>query len=220
MKIIDLTRTITPDMQVYPGTEQPRLKRANTIEKDGFAETLLEMYSHTGTHTDSPAHIFEGGRSLDKFDLSELCGRAVMLDVRDLPEGSVIEVERLLGIKDKLEASRFLVLRTGFEEKWGEAGYFGGFPVLSQDAAELLVKLGIGGVGVDAISVDPVEAPLEIHKILLGAGMVIVENLCNLDKLAESTKGETFELFVMPLKFENADGAPTRVMGRVGMRNA
>lgn len=212
--IIDLTRTITPDMQVYPGTEQPKLKRANTIEKDGFAETLLEMYSHTGTHTDSPAHIFENGRSLDKFDLSELCGRAVMLDVRDIAEGGVIGVERLLEIRDKLSEARFLVLRTGFEERWGMDSYFGDFPVLSSEAAELLVKLGICGVGVDAISVDPVGVPLSIHKILLGSGMVIVENLCNLDKVAEATKGENFELFVMPLKFEGADGAPTRVMAK------
>ncbi len=217
MKIIDLTRTITPDMQVYPGTEKPKLTRANTIEKDGFAETLLEMYSHTGTHTDSPAHIFEGGKSLDKFDLSELCGRAVMLDVRDIPEGGVVGVERLAALQDELEESQFLILYTGWEKKWGKDCYFDGFPVLSREAASFLAMCDVRGVGVDAISVDPVGKPLEIHRILLSAGMVIVENLCNLKKVEGATKGESFELFVMPLKFEGADGAPTRVMAKCGM---
>ena len=54
MKIIDLTHTISEDMPVYPGTEPPVLKPANTYEKDGFRETLLSLYSHTGTHVDPP----------------------------------------------------------------------------------------------------------------------------------------------------------------------
>ena len=58
MKIIDLTQLITTDMPVYPGTEQPKLTVANTVEKDGFRETLITFYSHTGTHMDAPFHIF------------------------------------------------------------------------------------------------------------------------------------------------------------------
>lgn len=210
MKIIDLTRTIDANMQVYPGTEKPKLSQANSIENDGFAETLIKMYSHTGTHTDSPAHIFKDGKSLDKFELSELCGDAVMLDVRDLGKGGIIEPERLLSLGDKLREGCFLIIRTGWEEKWGSDEYFEGFPILSRAAAELLAERGVRGVGVDAISVDPVEAPLEIHGILLGAGMVIVENLCSLDRVATDSEGKGLGLYIMPLKFKKADGAPTR----------
>ena len=60
MHVMDLTQTIGETMPVYPGTEQPKLTQTNTIEKDGFKETLLRMYSHTGTHMDAPAHIFPG----------------------------------------------------------------------------------------------------------------------------------------------------------------
>lgn len=60
MKVIDLTHTISETMPVYPGTEQPRLTPANSYEKDGFKETLLSMYSHTGTHVDPPAHLLPG----------------------------------------------------------------------------------------------------------------------------------------------------------------
>ena len=75
MKVIDLTHTITEDMPVYPGTEQPRLTPANSYDKDGFRETLIRMYSHTGTHIDPPAHIFPEGRTLDSFPPEQFLGR-------------------------------------------------------------------------------------------------------------------------------------------------
>lgn len=63
MKAIDLTHIITEDMPVYPGTEPPKLTPANSYERDGFKETLLSLYTHTGTHIDPPAHISPmGGR--------------------------------------------------------------------------------------------------------------------------------------------------------------
>ena len=60
MKVIDLTHTIRADMPVYPGTEPPKFEPANSYEKDGFQETLLSMFTHTGTHMDPPAHLFAG----------------------------------------------------------------------------------------------------------------------------------------------------------------
>ena len=51
----ELTHTIRNDMPVYPGTEQPRLTTACTIDQCGYRETLLHMFSHTGTHMDAPA---------------------------------------------------------------------------------------------------------------------------------------------------------------------
>lgn len=65
MKIIDLTHTISENMPVYPGTERPKLEVANTYEESGFKETLLTMFSHTGTHMDSPAHLFEKRTTLE-----------------------------------------------------------------------------------------------------------------------------------------------------------
>ena len=58
MKVIDLTHTIAPSMPVYPGTLPPKFIPANSYERDGFKETLLQMYTHTGTHMDPPAHLF------------------------------------------------------------------------------------------------------------------------------------------------------------------
>ena len=60
MRVLDLTHTIAENMPVYPGTETPIFAGANTYEKDGFKETKLTMYTHTGTHMDPPAHLFAG----------------------------------------------------------------------------------------------------------------------------------------------------------------
>lgn len=80
MKMLDLTHCITPEMPVYPGTEPPRLTAACTMEKDGFRETLLQMYSHTGTHMDAPAHMLPNGRTLDDFPAETFAGRGFVVD--------------------------------------------------------------------------------------------------------------------------------------------
>ena len=55
--------------------------------------------------------------------------------------------------------------------------------------------------------------PLEVHKTLLKTdNFIIIENLCNLDLISD----DEFEIFALPLKFENSDGAPTRVVARIG----
>ena len=80
MKVYDLTHTISPDMPVYPGTEPPTLTVANTIECDQFKETLLSMYSHTGTHIDPPAHIVPDGKTLDAFPPEQFIGTTLVID--------------------------------------------------------------------------------------------------------------------------------------------
>ena len=70
MKVIDLTHTITEHMPVYPGTGPPKVRPANTYEKDGFKETKISMFSHTGTHADPPAHLFPERTTLDQFPRS------------------------------------------------------------------------------------------------------------------------------------------------------
>lgn len=67
----ELTHTIRNDMPVYPGTEQPRLTTACTIDQCGYRETLLHMFSHTGTHMDAPAHMLRDGTALDCYDAAK-----------------------------------------------------------------------------------------------------------------------------------------------------
>ncbi len=209
MKIIDLSHTIMPGMPVYPGTEPPVFKRGTSIEKDGFIETRISMYSHTGTHIDAPSHILPGGLSLDRLPADHFIGPAVVFDATAHP-GRYIEPDHLSGLAGVLEEVDFLLIKTGWSRFWGDSAYFGEFPVLSEKAARRLARFGLKGVGVDAISVDPVgSTSLPVHRILFENNIIAVENLADLD----SAGGEIFIFSCMPLKIIDADGSPARAFG-------
>jgi kynurenine formamidase len=209
MNAIDLTQFIAPDMPVYPGTEGPKLVDATSIAKDGFAEKLLCMYSHTGTHIDAPGHMIPGAQTLDRFQVDKFIGRAVVIDVPKVPD-ACIGLRLLEAQADRLKGSDFVLFHTGWDAKWGQESYFHDFPVLSGEAARWLCTLGIKGLGFDCISVDPVgSTDMNIHKILLGAGLVIVENLCNLATL----HGAAFTFSCLPLRIQDSDGSPVRAVG-------
>ena len=82
MLVHDLTHTITEDILVWPGTEQPKLSEGSTFERDGFRETRLEIFSHVGTHMDAPAHMRVDRPQLDELPASAFCGTAWVLDAR------------------------------------------------------------------------------------------------------------------------------------------
>lgn len=208
MKILDLTHTIAADMPVFPGTEPPSLLPANTIEAHGFAETLLSFYSHTGTHMDAPAHIFGGAPTLDRFPAGQFVGKALVVDCRDAR--GTISMDLLHRAGPGLAEADFLLFHTGWAEKWGSPAYFEGFPCPDAAVADYVVSSGKKGVGIDAISVDPVsDANLPIHRRLLANGkIVIIENLANLEQIGPGL----FTFCALPLKYVRADGAPVRAV--------
>lgn len=210
--IIDLTHTIEPEMPVYPGTPSPSMEAACTVERDGYRETMLHMVSHTGTHMDAPCHLLPGGETLDAMSPDRFCGNAAVVDVSHLGERGIITAELLRTREEDLRSVEFVLFYTGWEQKWGKPDYFSAFPVMDEEAARFLVSCGLKGVGTDAISVDPVEAGhLPVHRVLLGAGMVIVENL-RLQKLAGERR---VRFYALPLKYRNADGAPVRAVAEI-----
>ena len=213
MQIIDLTHTIKENMPVYPGTMPPTLTEASSYERDGFRETLITMYSHTGTHVDAPAHIIPGARTLDAFDPSELVGRGVVIDCRAVGEGGLIGVEIIRRYEAELCSAEFVLFLTGWADKWGTDAYYGGFPVLSPEALDFIMVSELKGIGFDTISLDPVvDVNLTYHnRLFLAKNILNIENLTNLDKLI----GKPFVLYCMPMKFENSDGAPARVIAVV-----
>jgi len=209
LNVIDLTQFIAPDMPVYPGTEGPSITDATSIAADGFAEKLLTMYSHTGTHMDAPGHMLAGRLTLDQFPVDKFVGQAVVVDLTARLRGtvSVGELEPLAGY---IRGSEFVLFHTGWSLKWGSDEYFDGFPTLSEEAARWLCGFGLKGIGFDCISVDPVGAsPMVIHEIVLGHDLVIIENLRGLAPLA----GRKFLFSCLPLKIRDSDGSPIRAVG-------
>ena len=119
MKAIDLTHIITEDMPVYPGTEPPKLTPANSYERDGFKETLLSLYTHTGTHIDPPAHIFPDGRALDVFPPEQFIGKALVIDCRGIKAGGAITLSHIE------DTARRRVRRISCSLTWAGTGFGG-----------------------------------------------------------------------------------------------
>lgn len=211
--IIDLTHLITPDMPVYPGTEGPRFTPANTYERDGFKETLLSMYTHTGTHMDPPAHLFAGRTTLDQFPADQFCGRALVVDCTHLPEGGKVPLSCITRYGALADEAEFILLRFGWDERWGTPAYFGDYPTLSDEAVEWIIHQRKKGVGLDVIGIDPIaDSNLTIHKKLFAhSEMVVIENLCNLGLIGDGLCW----FAALPLKHADADGSPVRAIAFV-----
>ncbi len=213
MKVIDLTHVITEDMPVYPGTEPPGLTPANSYEKDGFKETLISMYSHTGTHMDPPAHLFPGRTTLDAFPPEQFIGKALVIDCRGLNAGEPITLSHIERYGEKAEEADFLLFNLGWDRLWGTEAYFGDYPCLSDAALDRIISGGYKGIGFDVIGLDPIsDENLTRHKRLFSAcDIVNIENLCGLDKCPAGL----FNFACLPLKTANADGAPARAVAWV-----
>ncbi len=206
MKTVDLTHPITTNMPVYPGTEPPRITNPCTIEKTGFREKKLELYSHTGTHMDGPSHILPRGTPLDALPVECFFGPATVLDLSARTMDRIGPGDLQLPAGEHLD---YVLLYTGWYHKWGRADYFTGYPVLTAEAAAHLASRRLKGIGTDTMSVDPVgTTDFTVHKIFLQRNILIIENLTNLAKLV----GKTFTLYCFPLKFTQADGSPVRAV--------
>jgi arylformamidase len=208
MPIVDLTHTIDTDMPIYPGTQSPELIPAWTLEKDGFAEAIIRLGSHTGTHIDAPAHLIAGGTFLDSYAMETFRGIGHCADLRHLPN---LEIGRtdLECLSETLGSTDFLLLNTGWSERWGTAAYFEQHPVLSLEAAKWLTGFNLKAVGLDNSSADRFDSTsFPIHQCLLGMEILIIENLTRLDRLPAGD----LQLTCLPLKLAHADGAPVRVI--------
>lgn len=210
MKVIDLTHTIQETMPVYPGTEPPRLIPANSYEKDGFKETLLQMYSHTGTHMDPPAHLFPGRTTLDDFPVSQFLGKALVIDCRSLKEGQAITMAQLAPYGDKVRQADFLLFHLGWDKRWGTDAYFGDYPCVDDAVLDFIIQSHYKGIGFDVIGLDPIaDENLTRHKKLFqSCDMVNIENLKNLDQCGS----DLFWFSCFPLKLAQSDGAPIRAV--------
>ncbi len=211
MQIIDLSHEIHEQMTVFGETEKPKIIRKNTIENDGYNLHELSFNSHTGTHVDAPNHMVLNGKHLDDFALEYFTGAGLMLHVGQF-KASEIPLSFLKNYATEIQNAAFLILNSGWYKKWDSKEYHSNFPVLSKESATWLTQFKLKGIGLDSISIDPVDSQdVPLHQIVLGAGMLIIENLNNLDALPES--GFHFQCF--PLKVNKADGSTSRVVAFV-----
>ena len=206
MKVVDLSHTINSNMSTYTKDERFEAYDIASIEKDGYNEKLLKLCTHTGTHIDAPSHMINKGKTIDEFNINDFIGIAVIIDVSKLKR---IDIEDLILYKEKINNCDFVILKTGWYKYWGSNSYLQGFPSLTEDAAKWLCSFNIRGIGTDTISVDNFDSiDFEVHNTILSRGIIIIENITNLDEVRE----EEFTLVATPLKIETGDASPVRAI--------
>ncbi len=206
---IDISVPLRAGMTVWPGDGGARIGRAQSFEQgDAYNLTRLEMSAHTGTHMDAPLHFLREGRAIDTLPLEVMIGPARVVHAT----GDAIRAD---DVPDDLEPGARVLFRTRNSGREMFAGtFFEDFVYLARDAAEKLVRAGAVLVGIDALSVSGFhEDPSETHRLLLGAGVWILEGIC----LRGVAPGE-YELACLPLRIEGADGAPARALIRPARR--
>ena len=212
MKIIDLTHTVTNDMTIFPGGEQPDNHVISTVAVNGWKETRLHMNSHNGTHMDAPAHVLEDGTTLDKIDVVNFVGMAALVDCTSVGEGEEIGLELIEKNKDIIANAEFIIFKTNWSKYWNSDKYLGEYPIISDEVVDFIISSKKKGIAFDTISVDPINSStLPKHHKILSNNILVFENLTNLD----AVDNYLFVFCALPLKFENADGAPIRAIAMI-----
>jgi kynurenine formamidase len=214
-QVVDLSVPLKSlDTPIYPGYPQPLRTTFTTLRDDGYQSYVWTFAEHTSTHVDAPVHMVNGGRALDRMPLTQYVGQGVVLDFSKKKARYGIarkDVERGLsaaGVEDSFGSGWIILFYTGYTAKDRTPGWME-HPDLTKDACKLLVEKEVKAVGLDAPSPD--HAPFDAHKILLPNGIVIFENLANLQKLLK----KKFLFVGTPLKLVGGTASPCRPVALV-----
>jgi kynurenine formamidase len=212
-RIVDLSHPITDGMVTYPGLPGPRLRthlsredsRAHYAEGTEFHIGAIDMVANTGTYIDAPFHRYPDGLDVSALPLQRLVG----------VQGVVVDsAERAIGPEtfERVEvADRAVLIRTGWDAKFGDDDYLGAHPHLTEAAARRLVEEGALLVGIDSANIDETsEGRRPAHSLLLDAGIPVVEHLARLDQLPDGS----FEFFAIPAPVVGLGTFPIRAVAR------
>jgi len=193
MKIYDISQEVF-SCQVYPGDPAPEKRRLCSMESgDLYNLTAFSMCAHNGTHIDAPFHFLKNGKTVDAIGLDAFVGMAFVAEHQGIvSRGDAVEILEKAKEQDP-EAARRILIR--------------GAAVVSAEAAEVFASSGLLLLGNESQTVGPEDAPMEVHLILLGADVILLEGI----RLAEVPEGVYF-LSAAPLNLSGADGSPCRAV--------
>lgn len=174
-------------MPVFPGLPTPHigahLTHEASREKYDDAEFFLgkvDMPANVGTYIDSPFHRFSDREDLSQIPLEGIVGLKGALIDASSAESRELHPE----LSDDDLSGTAVLIRSGWDQRWGSDEYFGAAPYLSESFATELIERRVGLVGVDSWNVDDTTTKRRpIHTALLDAGIYIVEHLRGLDAL-------------------------------------
>lgn len=207
MTIYDISLTISPDLPIWPGDPGLELEKISSMDKGADVNvTRISAAVHLGTHVDAPHHFLNDGRTVEGLSLEVLTGPCYVLQ---LPDGVDAITAEVLERSEVTPDMKRILFGTSNSHLWaqGEKEFQTDFVAITEDGADWLVEHGVQLVGVDYLSVAPYSDPVPTHKVLLEAGVIIVEGL-NLSKVMRGF----YDLYCLPLKIAGSDGAPARAI--------
>ncbi len=204
MKLIDVTRPMSPGIAVWPG-DMPftpfwsaRIEKGSSVNVGG-----VTLSTHTGTHADAPLHFLSDGKPIDEFPLGRFFGQAEVVEIEQDAEAiSTVHVVHL--DSEKVERVLFKTRSSQVPaDKWEPD-----FVHIEPAVIEFLGARGVVLIGTDAPSVDPAESKsLPAHHCLARHGIVNLENLY----LRDVMPGR-YDLIAFPVKLVGLDAAPVRAV--------
>ena len=193
MKIYDISQEVF-SCQVYADDPAPEKKLLYSMKKgDLYTLTAFGMCAHNGTHIDAPFHFIKDGKTVDSIDLDTFVGMAYVAEYHGIVSAAVAAEILEKAKKQDTEAAKRILIKGDAE--------------VSSEAAEVFADSGILLLGNESQTVGPEAAPMEVHIILLEAGIVLLEGI----RLAEVAEGIYF-LNAAPLNLSGADGSPCRAV--------
>lgn len=190
MKIYDISQKVF-SCEVFAGDPSPKKEMLSSIEKgDLYNLTSFSMCAHNGTHVDAPFHFINHGKTVEKISMEHYIGFCLVAEYDGVLTAKA--AREILG-KASGAAKKRILLK--------------GKAIVSLEAAKVFKHSGVYLLGNESQTVGPLESPMEVHKELLSADVVLLEGV----RLFSVPEGEYF-LCAAPLCLEESDGAPCRAI--------
>lgn len=217
MRVLDLSLEIDSNLQVFPGSPQPLFVKWTRYEVHSYDSEIMMMSTHTGTHLDAPSHFIPQTTSIDMIGVDRLVSPALLLHVPKAANELITPSD--LGDIENIDQGISIIFRTGWLHKMiAKRDYMISNPGLSVATAKILAEKKVNAVGIDGPSIDiGSDRHFSTHKTLLDKGILIVENLCNLESLKHE---DNFTLLINPLKLKGASGSPVRALAILDNQNS
>ena len=210
--IIDLTQSISPSLKQFPGSPNVHFIKWSKYEFEGYNLEAMFLSTHAGTHMDAPSHFIKDGDSIDKIEVNRFYSARTHLINIEKNRNELITLDDILLNELSISSGDSVVFSTGWEKCYKLDDYMYSNPGLSPDAAKYLVDRKINAVVIDCPSIDPgKDASFSTHHVLLNNNILIIENVCNLNKINKSP----FILLTVPLKLVKSTGSPIRALAIV-----
>ena len=221
-RIVDLTHVLTPG-EGAGGKERKLETHMKFVEEvvtgikrkdddDWYIMHDVELMNHIGSHIEVPYHYFKDGDDLSEISLERLIGEACIIDITHKGPKEAISRAELEDMGPDLRAGDMALFNTGYSKYWGTERYTEA-PYLANDAIRWLVDKDVKLVGSDSWGlqnphVAKKEEEKDTHQLLLGRGILILENVANLDHLSK----ERVFVFCLPISIKNLDSFPVRMI--------